>query len=72
MSVRRQLIRRIDPRGKSYFWIGGDAPSGVVEEGTDYGAMMAGYISISPIQLDLTAHSYLENLRGRVQEWNFR
>jgi len=80
MQVTRQgqriykdkLIRRIDPRGKSYFWIGGDAPSGVVEEGTDYGAMMAGYISISPIQLDLTAHSYLENLRGRVQEWNFR
>lgn len=59
---RDQLDQRTDPRGKSYFWIGGEAPTGVVEEGTDYGAIKAGYISVTPLQLDLTAYSALEVL----------
>lgn len=60
---RDQLDQRKDPRGKSYFWIGGEAPTGVVEEGTDYGAIKAGYISVTPLQLDLTAYSALEVLK---------
>lgn len=52
---RDELIKRLDPRGKPYYWIGGDAPTGVEEPGTDYGALSAGYISITPIQLDLTS-----------------
>jgi len=51
---RDELVRRLDPRGKPYYWIGGDAPTGVEEPGTDYGALSAGFISITPIQLDLT------------------
>jgi len=56
---RDQLDRRIDPRGHSYYWIGGDTPTGVVEDGTDYGAIKAGYISVTPLQLDLTAYQSL-------------
>jgi len=48
------LVRRVDPRGKPYYWIGGDVPSGVDEPGTDFGTLSAGYVSITPIQLDLT------------------
>lgn len=51
---RDELVRRLDPRGKPYFWIGGDAPIGVEEPGTDYGALLAGFVSVTPIQLDLT------------------
>ena len=54
---RDALIRRLDPRGKPYYWIGGDAPTGVEEPGTDYGALSAGFVSITPIQLDLTSQS---------------
>lgn len=61
---RDELVRREDPRGKPYYWIGGDAPTGVPEEGTDYGDLVAGYISITPIQLDLTAHNLLNSLRS--------
>lgn len=48
------LVTRTDPMGKPYYWIGGEAPTGVDEPGTDYGALSAGYLSITPIQLDLT------------------
>jgi len=51
---RDELDTRIDPRGRAYFWIGGEAPTGVFEEGTDFGALEEGYVSITPLQLDLT------------------
>ncbi len=56
---RDELLRRLDPRGKPYYWIGGDVPTGVEEPGTDYGALSAGYVSITPIQLDLTSQEML-------------
>jgi 5'-nucleotidase len=59
------LIRRIDPFGKPYFWIGGEAPTGVEEPGTDYGALAAGFVSITPIQLDLTSHNLQSWLEAR-------
>ena len=60
---RDVLERRLDPRGRPYYWIGGDAPTGVPEEGTDFGALKAGYVSITPLQLDLTACEALAAMR---------
>ncbi|MBM3150611.1 MAG: 5'/3'-nucleotidase SurE [Chloroflexi bacterium] len=60
---RDELDARKDPRGKPYYWIGGDFPTGVIEEGTDFGALKAGYVSITPLQLDLTAREAMERLR---------
>ena len=60
---RDALDRRVDPRGRPYYWIGGEAPTGVLEEGTDFGALKAGYVSITPLQLDLTAREALEKMR---------
>jgi 5'-nucleotidase len=65
---RERLDRRRDPRGRDYFWIGGEAPGGVPEKGTDYGAMKAGYVSITPLQLDLTHYPALKTLR--CYEWS--
>jgi len=59
---RSRLDRRLDPRGRAYYWTGGDAPTGVIEEGTDFGALAEGYVSITPLQLDLTAGDMLEPL----------
>ena len=58
-----KLERRVDPRGRPYYWIGGESPTGVIEEGTDFGALKAGHVSITPLQLDLTAYKALEELR---------
>jgi 5'-nucleotidase len=63
---RDELIRRVDPRGRPYYWIGGPAPTGVEEEGTDIWAVANHYISVTPIQLDLTAHDLLQ----AVGEWD--
>ncbi len=60
---RDRLDRRLDPRGKPYFWIGGDSPTGVDEPDTDFGVMLAGYVSITPLQLDLTAYQSMDGLR---------
>ena len=65
---RDELVRREDPRGRPYYWIGGEAPTGVDEEGTDFGDLKAGYVSVTPIQLDLTAHSLIET----IARWNWQ
>jgi 5'-nucleotidase len=61
---RDALDARIDPRGKPYYWIGGEFPIGVREEGTDYGAIKAGFVSITPLQLDLTAWDAMEMMKN--------
>ena len=57
-----RLDERSDPRGQPYYWIGGDAPTGVPERGTDVGALAEGFVSVTPLQLDLTAYRALTDL----------
>lgn len=64
---RDRLDRRVDPRGRPYYWIGGDAPEGIPEEGTDYGALKAGLVSITPLQLDLTMY----NIIPALADWDW-
>lgn len=59
---RDELIRREDPRGRPYYWIGGDAPTGVPEAGTDVGVLKEGYVSINPLTLDMTAYACMDEL----------
>ncbi len=64
---RERLDRRLDPRGRPYYWIGGDFPTAIPEEGTDFGALANGYVSITPLQLDLTA----DDMVASLQEWSW-
>ncbi len=59
-----KLIERQDPFGRNYYWIGGDEPSGAADEGTDIWALANGYISVTPIHLDLTSYLLLDRLRS--------
>jgi 5'-nucleotidase len=59
-----RLDERVDPRNRPYYWIGGDAPTGVPERGTDIGALADGFISVTPLQLDLTAYHVLTDLNS--------
>jgi 5'-nucleotidase len=61
---RDRLDVRKDPRGKPYYWIGGDAPSGIPEDGTDFGALAEGWVSVTPLQLDLTAYPALHLMKN--------
>lgn len=57
------VIERLDPRGKKYFWIGGEPPIWHQGEGTDFEAVEQGFVSITPLHLDLTHHQSIEGLR---------
>lgn len=59
---RDVLEKRLDPRGRPYYWIAGDPPSGVIEDGTDYGVLKHGYVSITPLMMDMTDFTNLETL----------
>ncbi len=62
-----ELVARLDPRGRPYYWIGGEFPTGIPDDaagaGTDVGALHHGYISITPIQMDMTAYHFVETLK---------
>jgi 5'-nucleotidase len=60
------LIERVDPRGRSYYWIGGDAPVWQPEPESDFLAVDEGYVSVTPLHLDLTDNA----LRSTLREWN--
>ncbi|MGC8780453.1 MAG: 5'/3'-nucleotidase SurE, partial [Anaerolineae bacterium] len=55
-------------KGRPYFWIGGEPPAGDPLPGTDIGALAAGYISVTPLNLDMTDEAQLRALAG----WNLR
>ncbi|NDJ53472.1 MAG: 5'/3'-nucleotidase SurE [Chloroflexi bacterium] len=58
-----ELIEREDPNGRPYYWIGGEKPTGDIEEvGTDVWAVANGKISITPIELDMTHHGMMKAL----------
>ncbi len=51
---RDKIIRRVDPQGKDYYWIGGEPPSWVKSEGTDFHALEENKISVTPLGADFT------------------
>jgi 5'-nucleotidase len=64
------VIEKVDPRGRKYYWIGGEELSFVEEEGTDFHAVSGGSISVTPIHLDLTNYASFEALRRLVGSWS--
>ena len=57
------VIERRDPRGRKYYWIGGEPPTWHPGEGTDFEAVQQGYVSITPLHLDLTHHESIPRLK---------
>lgn len=52
--IQTRITEGLDPRGRKYYWIGEDKSTWNPEAGTDYQAILDGYISITPLQNDLT------------------
>jgi 5'-nucleotidase len=57
------LTRSRDPYGREYFWIGGGRSEWSGREDSDFRAIAAGYISLTPLQLDLTDYRLIEEIR---------
>jgi 5'-nucleotidase len=59
------LVENIDPRGKKYYWIAGE-PEWRDYEGSDYSATRDGYVSITPLKMDMTDYDF----REKLSDWN--
>jgi 5'-nucleotidase len=59
------VVKTTDPRGKTIYWVG---PAGAEQDagpGTDFHAVREGFVSVTPLQVDLTRHSALD----AVEAW---
>ena len=71
MQVTRQdlgtysanAIKRLDRYGNPYYWIGGERAEVDQGEDTDLNAINNRRVSITPVQLDFTAHDQIESLK---------
>lgn len=62
-----RIVRMEDPRGRPVYWVG---PSGSGQDagpGTDFHAVANNYVSVTPLQIDLTRHAMLEDVRDWLQ-----
>lgn len=53
------VVRRKDPFGREYYWLGGEVPKGISDPGSDFEAVEQGYVSVTPLGMDLTNRQYL-------------
>jgi 5'-nucleotidase len=63
------IVEKTDPRGKKYYWIGGEELEFEDAEGTDFHAVSQGLISVTPIHLDLTNYRSFDALRALQLPW---
>jgi 5'-nucleotidase len=68
-AAKTVLVQNLDPRGKEYFWLHEELHKTHDGSGdelmTDYAAVKKGYVSVTPLQIDRTAHNFLE----RMSNW---
>ena len=57
--------KHIDPRGEAYYWIGLHPLAFREEKGTDFDAIKNGYVSITPIKLDMTGYEALNSIKTK-------
>lgn len=62
-----EFDRRIDPKGKTYYWMTGKWCNSDMGDDTDEWALENNFISIVPVQFDLTAYHFME----KIKQWNF-
>lgn len=54
-QYQNEFHRRVDPRGHEYFWLAGSASDETEEPDTDVGAVARGYVTLTPLRLEITA-----------------
>ena len=62
-----KLIRQTDPFGKDYYWLSGALGKEDRRKDTDSWALKNNYISVQPVQVDMTAYHYMDELKN----WKF-
>ncbi|WP_282756733.1 5'/3'-nucleotidase SurE [Desulfuromonas thiophila] len=65
----KQIIEKKDPRGRPYYWLGGEPPGFERQQDCDCGAVADGYASVTPLHLDLTNYHSLSAIRHWTQDF---
>ena len=60
---KQSVVEKLDPRGRKYYWIAG-TPEWQEDHGTDHEAVQSGWVSVTPLHLDLTDYRGLEAYSG--------
>lgn len=71
----QSIVEKTDPMGRKYYWISGQPRWELEQEGTDHRAVSTGYVSVTPLHLDLTDYRGLEQeapLRYRLEHLELR
>ena len=63
------VIEKYDPRGRKYYWIGGVELDYQDEPGTDFSAIHAGLVSVTPLHLDLTNYEAMDSVKAMRLAW---
>jgi len=64
------LIRAEDPRGRPVYWVGPAGAHQDAAEGTDFHAIQEGFVSVTPLQIDLTRHAALAGVQTWLDDLN--
>jgi len=70
-NIVETFEKRIDPRENIYYWFAGESQSAHEQKDTDVGAMASGFITITPIQFDLTRYDLLDTLKDVVKQGKY-
>lgn len=62
------VIMAEDPRGRPIYWIGESGPEQDAGPGTDFHAVRHSFVSVTPLQVDLTRHGVIERLRDWMKD----
>jgi 5'-nucleotidase len=63
------IVKNTDPRGKDYFWIGGGEPGWNDDEKSDFSAVSGGYVSVTPLKVDMTDYKSVIGLEQWKLDW---
>ncbi|MGH7886017.1 MAG: 5'/3'-nucleotidase SurE [Thermodesulfobacteriota bacterium] len=63
------IVEKLDPRGREYFWIGGNVLDYLRIENSDIVSVKDGYVSVTPIKLDFTDYSYMDKLSEDLKDY---
>ncbi|HYQ90194.1 MAG TPA: 5'/3'-nucleotidase SurE [Candidatus Binatia bacterium] len=61
---RDVIVEKTDPRGKLYYWIGGEDPTWEPDERSDFNAVNEGYVSVTPLLLELTDYKAIVEMEA--------
>jgi 5'-nucleotidase len=62
-TYHQGVVERTDPSGRQYYWLGGIPPRWDDDPDSDFAAIREGYVSLTPLHLDLTHYPLLTELR---------